>query len=255
MLRLLLIALLAPLLPATIKLYLKDGDYHIVREYQVLEDRVRYYSTERGEWEDIPLELVDLKRTEREIQRAAEKEKEAARLIDEEERAIRAAREEAARVPQEPGAYYVDGKQLKPLKAAETKLSTSRKRTLLQWMTPIPVITGKATLELDGETSSFSVPTGRPEFYIRLSAAEGFGIIRLTPAKGIRVVEKITVVPVSKEMIEERQMVEVFRRQVGENLYKIWPIDPIGAGEYAVVEYTEGKVNIQVWDFTAKPPQ
>ena len=39
---------------ATFKLYLKDGDYHMVREYQVLDDRVRYFSTERGDWEEIP---------------------------------------------------------------------------------------------------------------------------------------------------------------------------------------------------------
>ena len=51
---------------ATGRLYLKDGTYQIAREYQVLEDRVRYYSTERGEWEEIPLELVDLDRTKKE---------------------------------------------------------------------------------------------------------------------------------------------------------------------------------------------
>ena len=51
---------------ANIKLYLKDGGYHLVREYQVQPDRVRFYSVERSEWEEIPLDLVDLKRTEAE---------------------------------------------------------------------------------------------------------------------------------------------------------------------------------------------
>jgi len=46
---------------ATIRLFLKDGTWHNVREYQKLSDRVRYYSTERGEWEEIPLELVSWK--------------------------------------------------------------------------------------------------------------------------------------------------------------------------------------------------
>ena len=32
-------------------------------------------------------------------------------------------------------------------------------------------------------------------------------------------------------------------------LYKIWPQDPLEKGEYAVVEYTEGKLNIRMWDF------
>ncbi len=53
-----------------------------------------------------------------------------------------------------------------------------------------------------------------------------------------------------KESEETRDKVEVFSKQLSENgLYKIWPQDPLPKGEYAVVEYTEGKVNTQVWDF------
>ena len=51
---------------ANLKLYMKDGSYHIVREYQVQTDRVHFYSVERSGWEDIPLDLVDLKRTQSE---------------------------------------------------------------------------------------------------------------------------------------------------------------------------------------------
>ena len=49
----LLLAAASALFGETFKLYLNDGDYHVVREYQVQGDRVRYYSTERGEWEEI----------------------------------------------------------------------------------------------------------------------------------------------------------------------------------------------------------
>jgi len=55
---------------ANVRLYLKDGTYHMVREYAIQEDRVHYYSVERSDWEDIPLALVDLKRTERRNLRA-----------------------------------------------------------------------------------------------------------------------------------------------------------------------------------------
>src|ERR1700676_25530 len=51
---------------ATVRLYLKDGTYQSASEYKVLADRVSYYSTERGEWEEIPLEMVDLDRTKKE---------------------------------------------------------------------------------------------------------------------------------------------------------------------------------------------
>src|SRR6516165_7854541 len=41
------------------KLILKDGTYQVVREYQRNGDRVRYFSTERGDWEEIPAALID----------------------------------------------------------------------------------------------------------------------------------------------------------------------------------------------------
>ena len=84
---------------ANVKLYLKDGGYHLVREYQVQPDRVRFYSVERSEWEEIPLDLVDLKRTEAEsAARNAQLEKEA-KAISEEAKAQRELENEIARSP------------------------------------------------------------------------------------------------------------------------------------------------------------
>jgi hypothetical protein len=66
-------------------------------------------------------------------------------------------------------------------------------------------------------------------------------------------VEEITVVPVTKEYVEEPTMVEIFQKQMTpDGLYKIWPRQALLPGEYAVVEYTEGKMNMQVWDFAVK---
>src|SRR5580698_5994151 len=41
------------------RLILKDGNYQMVRDYQIVGDRVRYLSQERGEWEELPANLVD----------------------------------------------------------------------------------------------------------------------------------------------------------------------------------------------------
>ncbi len=66
-------------------------------------------------------------------------------------------------------------------------------------------------------------------------------------------VENVTIVPVANENVEEPDLVETFRKQVGELVYKIWPAKPLEPGEYAVVEYTEGKMNMQAWDFFVAP--
>lgn len=242
----------ASLWAATVRLYLKDGSYHLVREYSVQGDRVRYYSTERGEWEEIPLTLVDLNRTVAESKAEVDRQRKEAAEMSAEEAAERAEREERERVPLESGVYLLEGKELRSLKQAESKVVTNKSRSVLKVLAPVPVITGKSTVELDGGRSVTVIEAKRPEFYVRLAADERFGIVKLTPKKAARVVQKWTVIPVSNELVEEQLDVEVFRKQIADGLYKIWPMKPLDPGEYAVVEYTQGKGNIQVWDFSVK---
>jgi hypothetical protein len=248
--RLLLLSLIAlASFGQSFRLYLKDGTHHLAREYTREDGRIRFYSVERSDWEELPLELVDLDKTERE--RKQREEALARTKADEaaEEEAARSLRREARKVPAEFGVYYVEGDAIKPLPQADIKIVTDKKRNLLKTVTPIPIVTGKATVEIDGEKSGFAVREARPEFYIRQSNEERMAIIRLTPKKGARLVEQVTIVPVVNEAIEEQEQIETFRRQFGEGLFKIWPTKPLPAGEYAVVQYTEGKLSVQVWDF------
>src|SRR5436305_4295894 len=128
---------------ANLKLYMKDGTYHIIREYQVQTDRVHFYSVERSQWEDIPLEMVDLKRTEAEVSQRKAKVDEDTKIIEQEEKVERELEKETARIPQDPGVYWLDGDQVKVIKAAESAVHTRKGRSVLAKLAPIPIVCGK----------------------------------------------------------------------------------------------------------------
>jgi hypothetical protein len=238
----------ATLSAANFKLYLKDGGYQLVREYQIEGDRVKYYSIERSDWEEMPLALVDLKRTDAETSARKEKlDKDAQALADEAE-AVKEQHHEIMQIPRDPGVYRLEDGKLRIFPAGESTVHNSKGRSALKVF--VPVVSGKQTLELAGEHSPNIVTESTPEFFLQLSEIEPFAIVKLTPQKGIRIVEQISVMPVVKESEETREIIPTFTKQLSDNgLFKIWPQDPLPQGEYAVVEYTEGKVNIQVWDF------
>jgi hypothetical protein len=239
---------------ANLKLYMKDGTYHIVREYQVQTDRVHFYSVERSQWEDIPLEMVDLKRTQAEVGERQARLDADAKIIEQEEKVERELEKETSRIPQDPGAYWLEGNQAKVIKLAESTVHTNKGRSVLAKLSPIPMVSGKGTLELQGTHSANVFTNPEQELFLQLAETERFGICKLTVKGAVRIVENLTFMPVTKEVVEELVMVESFQKQLAPSgLYKIWPKEPLPAGEYAVVEYTEGKMNIQVWDFAIGP--
>lgn len=235
-----------------IRLYLKDGTYQLTSEYKVVKDRVTYLSSERGEWEELPLELVDLARTKKEAVQHDEDLKADAKAQAEEDKAVRLAAREVEEIPEQPGVYYIHDEKLEPVKVAESKIVNDKRRQVLKVLSPVPMVSGKATLEIDGDTSSKEISDKRPEFFFRLSVMERLALVKLTPTKkGSRIVENIRIIPVTKEIQQEIKEVETFKKQEGDNVYKIWPEKDLELGEYALVEYTEGleSINTQVWDF------
>ncbi len=237
---------------ANIKLYLKDGGYQVVREYQVKTDRVHFYSVERSQWEDIPLDMVDLKRTETEAAERKEQLDADAKALAEEEKLERDIKKEVSRIPQDPGVYWLDGTETRVIKPAESTVHTNKGRSILKRLAPIPVVTGKATLEIQGTHAATVLSNPEPELYIQLSDPERFGIVKLTVKGNVRIVEDITTIPVSNEVVEEPEMVDILRTQMDEGLYKIWPKEKLASGEYAVIEFSAGKLNMQIWDFAIK---
>jgi hypothetical protein len=255
LLRTLTVFLTVCLLWATnFKLYLKDGTNHLVREYEVQGDNVHYYSIERSDWEDIPLALVDLKRTKEEIADKAEARAEEEKLLGEEDKALKQERADIKQIPRDPGVYMLDEGKLNTFPQSVSKIHTDKGRTVLKVLSPMPIVNGKGFVELDGEKSPTVLHSSRPDLYVQLSAEERFGIIKLTTKKGIRVAERVLFVPITKEVVEEVDEVAVFRKQLTESdLYKVWPEKPLEPGEYAVIQYQPGKLNAQMWDFSYRP--
>jgi hypothetical protein len=249
-----LLALAVTAWAANVKLYLNDGSYQLVREYKVENDRVRFYSIERSDWEEIPKELVDLKRTDTEAkQRQAEIDKEA-KVFSEEEKAARDQEREVMRIPQNPGVYWLEGSETKSLKLAESTVHTDKGRSILKVLSPLPVISGRATVEINNPHSEHVFTNPEQELYLQLSETERFAILRVRTKGTVRIVESLNIVPVTKEIEEERDPVDIFQKELThDGLYKIWPKQPFAPGEYAVVEFTEGKMNMQIWDFAIKP--
>ncbi|MGA3047311.1 MAG: hypothetical protein ABSD67_11845 [Terracidiphilus sp.] len=172
------------------RLILKDGTYQLVRKYEIVGDRVRYISVERGgEWEELPLELVDWEAT-RKWERdhtvpsvdasandvsPAMKEAEA---LDKEETAERD--EEKARMPEvanglelpnEDGVFVLDTFEGKPelVELLPTELNANAK-TKKGLSTLNPLAGQKASLELDGAHAKVHLHVNDPAIYLSLDA-------------------------------------------------------------------------------------
>ena len=245
------------LLGDTLKLYLKEGGYHLVREYQVQGDRVRFYSTERDEWEEMPVALIDLAKTESERKARSTHQQVEAQEEDAEEKAERALKREIASIPMEAGAYYKQDPKMEALPSADYQVITDKKRRALQVLSPIPLVPGKASVVIKGEHSKFVLHEDRPSFYLRLAKEERFGIVSLTPKKDVRVVENISIIPVAKQAIEERKQRDTFEQELGDGLFRVWPEKSLTPGEYALIEFSDnddaGEIQLIVWDFAYQP--
>ena len=244
---------------AVLKLYMKDGSYQMVSSYEVRGDRVRYYSVERSEWEEVPTSLVDFDATQRaqeETKATQKKQLEEAKEVDQErfykppDQGMEVA--PGIRLPGDDGVFTVEGKRLVRLVQSAGEVVTDKKRAAMVLAVPLPGVKARSLVVLEGAKATVRLNDPWPVFYVQ--SAEGLGrkleLVQLKPGKNSRLLENVdTGRGKNAKATEERTMVSLERKQVAPNLYTLKPLQPLEPGEYALGEVVDDKLSLDVYDF------
>ncbi len=176
---LLLAPLFSPAQDSARRLILKDGSYQLVTKYEVKGDRVRYYSSEREEWEELPNSLVDWPATDKyERERAAGASSPEAVKLDKElehEQELAEARlpevVPGLRLPENNGVFLLDNFQSEPqileLQQTAGDINRNTKGNIFRGaLNPIAGL--KQTIELDGAHAKIQAHVDVPSLYINI---------------------------------------------------------------------------------------
>jgi hypothetical protein len=241
------------------KLFLKDGTYQLVSSYEMHGDRVRYYSVERSDWEEIPSALVDFEATKQ----AQEQEKVIQKKRLDEGREIEAERFDkpvetgfevapGVHLPQEEGVYAYDGTRVIRLIRSSTELVTDRKRAALAIALPGPLTKNRSIVELAGARAAVRLQQAEPTFYAQFSDDLGarLGLISVKAVKESRLVERVDPGRAGAGKPSQlRVAVPLEYRKLATGLYRLTPLHPLDPGEYALGELTQLGPNLALWDF------
>jgi hypothetical protein len=270
------------------KLVLKDGNFQLVRSYERRGERVRYFSMERGDWEEIPAAMVDWDAT---AKAAAESEKADAALVSKIHK-----QEEASRVetmldvdaslqvapgvflPPGEGMFVVEGRSVTPLEQVGSEIKKDKKQVLKQVLSPIPIVPSKLNVDIPGAKATRRVNTAAPEFYLReapfdperdsyvqRSSRPGESgpeveLVRATVKGNKRQLESIRSL-FGEQISQDRNSVAMQRWEIAPTVYRFTLSAQLPPGEYALAEILRDGMNLYVWDFgvdaaaAAKPGQ
>ena len=276
----------APVPSQARRLILKDGSYQTVTKYEVHGDRIRYFSAERGEWEEVPNSLIDWDATQKFEQgraqyKIAPEAVELDKQLEAERRAEQARSPQVApglRLPDEAGVFLLDTYQNQPqlaeLQQSGSELEKNTKSNILR-STINPLAGTKQTIELPGAHAKIQSHTAVPSLYINIDSNEGapavisgnaksgepaplplserFKIIRVE-VKGSKRIAGAVKTAVTGKMKSDSHFVTATAAPMTGGWVKVTPTDPLTAGEYAVAEMLgkEG-MNLYVWDFGVNP--
>jgi hypothetical protein len=258
------------------KLVLKDGTFQMVRSYEKNGDRVRYFSLERGGWEEIPASLVDWDATAKADKDTAAADDALAAKIhkQEEERKIDTVLDVDASLqvgggtflPPGEGMFAVEGKSVIPIPQVGTAIKTDRKNQLKRVLSPLPIIPGKKNIELEGKRATLRINSGNPEFYLRELTTEDeqesglertsrqsvtgpeVELLKATVKGNKRIIESVRSM-MGEQVGLENQTISIQQWEVAKRVYRYTLSEPLPPGEYALAEILPGGLNLFVWDF------
>jgi hypothetical protein len=248
------------------RLILTDGSYQAVTEWKKLGDRIKYFSAERGEWEELPDSLIDWKATDQWNAERAKTDSEEMKQVTAEE--IAARKEEMLntplvapdlRLPAAGGVFLMEELAGKPVlsKVERNKIQINDnvgKNILKRSINPVSSQT--QTIELKGPSAKVRVHTASPAIFVCEENDQGvmqgdlFRIVRLERRKDLRVLAKNKVAVTGQESMTERFLHSRAEKFSGD-WWKVIPLEDLAPGEYAIVISAPGgdDGNGAVWDF------
>ena len=258
------------------KLILKDGTYQVVREYQRNGDRVKYFSAERGDWEEIPASMIDWAATAKD---EAVGDQAAVALVEKAHKSDEAKQMDApldidaslpvaqgVYLPSGEGLFVVEGKTVRLLQQAGSETKADKMRSIEQVLSPIPIVPGKITVTIPGNRASLRLRTNTPEFYLREAPEDPDRVspvkrssrpgengpdVVLVRAKVVhngRQLESISTM-FGEQTNTNRNEVALQRWEVAQGLYRFTLGEALTPGEYAIAEVLPDGLNYYVWDF------
>jgi hypothetical protein len=270
------------------RLILKDGSYQLTAQWEVKGDRVRYFSAERGEWEEVPNSMVDWDATTK-FAKAREAGKPAPEAVELDKELEAEKRDDEARsphvapglqLPEDGGVVLLDTfenqPQLVELQQSGGEVNKNMKGNILRAAIN-PIASARQNIEIPGLHAKVQAHAALPAIYIRddqqdqpIATAspssspasktrdeelpwDRFKMVRMQTKQGKRIAGDIKVAVYGK-VSQEQKLVPTKSVQLSGNWIKITPDGPLTPGEYAMVEILgkEG-MNLYVWDFGVNP--
>jgi hypothetical protein len=262
------------------RLILKDGSYQLATQWEVKGERVRYFSAERGEWEEVPKSMVDWAATDKyEKDRATGKPAPEAVELDKELEAERQAEEAKTphvapglQLPDTGGVVLLDTFQNQPqldeLQQSGGELKKNMKGNILRAAIN-PIASAKQTIEIPGPHAKVQAHITLPAIYVNVDQQDQpadkqqqkepelpwdrFKIVRMQEKQGKRIAGDIKIAVYGK-VSQEQKLVPTTAEKLTGGWVKVTLSSPLAPGEYAVVELL-GKdgMNFYVWDFGVNP--